>query len=277
MRVLVTGSTGNIGAELITILADAGHQVGAVTRDPARADFPSGVDTIVADLAEPASFRPAWDGVAGLFLLPGYSGTPDLLADARRAGVGAVVLLSGSSAGDDTSTNAVTKYMTEAENAVRAAGLPFTILRPAGFMSNTLQWVPRLAQGNVVEGPFADVPIAVIDPYDIARVAAAALSDERHAGRTYRLSGPDALLPADRIRILGEVLGRPLRFEPQSDDAAYAELSRQMPVEYVDAFFDFYVHGSLDDSVVYPTVAEVTGRPPRDFRQWATAHADAFR
>lgn len=49
------------------------------------------------------------------------------------------------------------------------------------------------------------------------------------------------------------------------------------PAEYVDAFFNFYVDGALDESRVLPTVAEVTGRPPRSFRDWAQAHADAFR
>ena len=284
MRVLVTGASGNVGAELAQLLASAGHRVSAVTRDPARAGLPAGVDPVAADLSEPATLRPAWAGVDGLFLLPGYPGTPDLLADAATAGVTQVVLLSGSSAGDPASANAVTRYMSVTEEAVRAAGLPFSILRPSGFMSNTLQWAAQLTAGDVVQGPFADVPIAMIDPRDIARAAAAILAGDRHGdrrerrhdGQVYRLSGPAALLPADRVRVLADVLGRPLRFEPQSNQAAHAQMSSQMPAEYVEAFFDFYVRGTLDDSIVYPTVAELTGRPPRTFRQWAEAHAAAF-
>jgi uncharacterized protein YbjT (DUF2867 family) len=109
-------------------------------------------------------------------------------------------------------------------------------------------------------------------------VAAAALlaDDDRHAGQVYRLSGPVAMRPADRVRVLAEVLSRSLRFEPQSNQAAYEQLSKQMPIEYVDAFFDFYVRGTLDESPVYDTVADVTGRPPRTFREWAHAHAAAF-
>ena len=279
MRILVTGASGNVGAELAHVLADAGHQVSAVTRAPARASLPAGVDAVTADLNEPASLRPAWVGVDGLFLLPGYPGTPDLLADAARAGVTQVVLLSGSSAGAPASANAVTRYMSQTEEAVRAAGLPFAILRPSGFMSNTLQWADQLKVGDVVEGPFADVPIAMIDPRDIARAAAAILTGgqhDEHNGRVYRLSGPAALLPADRVRILADVLRRPLSFEPQSNEAAYAQMSSQMPTEYVEAFFDFYVRGTLDDSIVYPTVAELTGRPPGTFRRWAEDHALAF-
>jgi uncharacterized protein YbjT (DUF2867 family) len=277
MRVLVTGASGNVGAELVRLLADAGTAVTAVTRHPA-ANLPAGADAVGGDLNDPASLRPAWAGVTGLFLMPGYPTTPELLADAAAAGVSRMVLMSGSSAGDPESTNAIARYQSVTEAAVRASGLPATILRPAGFMSNALEWAPQLLSGDVIEAPFADVPIAVIDPQDIARVAAAALlaDDDRHAGQVYRLSGPVAMRPADRVRVLAEVLSRSLRFEPQSNQAAYEQLSKQMPIEYVDAFFDFYVRGTLDESPVYDTVADVTGRPPRTFREWAHAHAAAF-
>jgi hypothetical protein len=78
------------------------------------------------------------------------------------------------------------------------------------------------------------------------------------------------------VRILGEVLGRAIRFEAQPDNEAHAEMSAAMPAKYVEAFFSFYVEGKLDESVVLPTVAEVCGRPPRTFAQWAAAPAGAF-
>jgi nucleoside-diphosphate-sugar epimerase len=62
-----------------------------------------------------------------------------------------------------------------------------------------------------------------------------------------------------------------------NDPASLAEMSATTPARYVDAFFDFYAAGTLDESRVLPTVRELTGRPPRTFSQWATAHADAFR
>jgi hypothetical protein len=77
--------------------------------------------------------------------------------------------------------------------------------------------------------------------------------------------------------VLGTVLGRDLRFEAQPDAEARAEMSAAMPAEYVDAFFSFYADGTLDESVVLPTVQEVTGTQPRTFQQWASAHAGAFR
>jgi uncharacterized protein YbjT (DUF2867 family) len=144
-------------------------------------------------------------------------------------------------------------------------------------MTNALQWADQVRAGDVVRAPFADVRIAVIDPVDIGAVGAAALLDGGYEGRTLRLSGPEALTPGDRVRILGEVLRRDLRFEPQTDEQAHAEMSAAMPAPYVEAFFSFYAEGKLDESVVTPAVADVTGRPPRTFAEWAAEHAGAFR
>jgi uncharacterized protein YbjT (DUF2867 family) len=104
-----------------------------------------------------------------------------------------------------------------------------------------------------------------------------ALISAGHDGRSYRLSGPQSLLPADRVAVLARVLERDLRFEAQSHEDARAEMGRAMPVEYVDAFFSFFADGTLDESEVLPTVEEITGRRPHTFEQWARAHAEAFR
>ncbi|HEY2204434.1 MAG TPA: NAD(P)H-binding protein [Pseudonocardia sp.] len=271
---LITGATGNVGGELVRALTGAGEPVRALLR-PGRTPPPD-AEAAVGDLNDPESLRPALTGVTGLFLLPGYRDTSAVLAEAARAGVRRVVLLSGASADGDPG-NAITRYMAASESAVRASGLPATVLRPSAFMSNTLQWLPQLRAGDLVRAPFAAVAAATVDPADIAAVAALALRTEDHAGRTYRLTGPEPLRPADRVAVLAEVLGRPLWFEAQPDDEARAELSASMPAEFVDAFFDFYVGGTLDESPVLPTVPELTGRPARTFREWAEAHRARLR
>ncbi|HTF46550.1 MAG TPA: NAD(P)H-binding protein [Pseudonocardia sp.] len=269
---LVTGSTGNVGAELVRALIRAGAAVRALTRADTGKPTPAGVQLAVGDLNRPETLHDALAGVRGVFLLPGYQDMKGLLAEAASAGVQRVVLLSGSSADGDQS-NAITRYMSASEAAVHGSGLAWTVLRPSAFMSNTLEWVPQLRAGDLVRAPFAEVRAATVDPADIAAVAALALHDPGHADQTYRLTGPEALLPAERVAVLAEVLGRPLRFAGQPDDEARAELSANMPVEYVDAFFSFYVEGTLDESPVLPTVPELTGRPARTFREWAEAHA----
>lgn len=274
--ILVTGATGNVGGELVRALADQGEQVRALVRDPAR-PLPDGVQPTLGDLDKPESMVAALDGVDAVFLLPGYRDMPGLLAAIRQAGARRVVLLSGGSAGGGDMSNAVSAYMIRSETAVRDSGLAWTLLRPMGFMSNTLRWLPQLRAGDVVRDAFGGVAVANIDPFDIAAVAMAGLLDDAHAGQTYTLSGPQALLPADRLRILGEALDRDLRFEGLSNDEARTQMTASMPLEYVEAFFNFYVDGALDESLVVSTVADLLGRPARTFEQWVAAHIDDFR
>lgn len=275
--ILVTGATGNVGGEVVRALVNGGHAVRALTRGASQSIVPAGVEGVAGDLNRPETLSAALDGVQEVFLLPGYQDMPGVLAAMRRAGVEQVVLLSGSSAPGGDMTNAISRYMIRSEAAVRESGALWTILQPSGFMSNALQWAPQMRAGDVVRAPFAGVRVAVIDPYDIAAVAVEALLAQGHDGRSYLLTGPESLVPAERVAVLARVLGRTLRFEAQSDAEARAEMSSAMPADYVDAFFSFYVDGALDDSTVRPTVQELTGRPPRTFEQWAFAHADAFR
>jgi uncharacterized protein YbjT (DUF2867 family) len=276
--ILVSGATGNVGAELARVLAGGAEQVRALVGcDADRATLRAGVDAFVGDLNRSETLVGAVDGVSAMRLLSGHEGMNRLLADARRGRVERVVLQSSSAVPSGDMSNAVARYHILSERAVRDSGRAWTFLQPNSFVSNTLQWIPQLRAGDLAHAPFADVPVATIDPHHVAAVSARALTSSDHEGRSYRLSGPDSLLPADRVRMLGEVLGRELRFEGQSDVEAREEMLASMPAEYVDAFFSFFADGELDESEVRDTVERVTGRRPRSFEQWASAHADAFR
>lgn len=276
MSFLVTGATGNVGTELVRVLADRDERVRALTRGDRPAGLPPAVETVAGDLNRPDSLGLALAGVHGVFLLPGYQDMPGLLSAIRDAGVERVVQLSGGAAASGDMSNAISAYMIRSESAVRDSGLQWTILRPSAFMSNALRWLPQLAAGDVVRAPFATARTACVDPYDIAAVAAEALLHDRHGGRTYLPTGTESLLPSDQVRILAGVLDRDLRFEAQLDGEAREQMMTTTPVEYVDAFFDFYVTGTLDESQIRTTVHDLTGRPPRTFEQWASAHQDAF-
>lgn len=269
---LVTGATGNIGSQLAGLL-DA--PVRALVRRPDV--VVAGAETFVGDLNDPASLGDAFADVEGIFLLPGYNDMPGFLAKAREAGVRHVVLLSGGSAALEDMDNAVSRYMTLAERAVRESGLAWTFLRPRAFMSNALRWLPQLRAGDTVRLQFPRVAAACIDPLDIAAVAARALTTGEHDGRIHELTGPQSLRPAEQLAVLGRGLGRDLEPVELTDDETRAELEASMPGEYVEAFFSFYVGGTLDESKVLPTVEEVLGRPARTFEQWAEAHASDFR
>ena len=275
--ILVTGATGNAGGAVVRALVSSGEQVRAVVREVNRMPLPAGVEEVAGDLNKPGTLVPHLEGVTAAFLLAGYEGLEETLANMRRAEVERVVLLSSSAAPSGDLTNAVARYHILSERAVRDSGLRWTFLQPNTFMTNTFQWLPQLHQGDVIRAPFADVSVATIDPDDIGAVAAVALTSDANDGRALRLSGPESLSPADRVAILAKTLGRELRFEAQSNEDARAEMNAAMPAEYVDAFFRFFVDGDLDESAVLPTVREVTGRAPRSFEAWASAHADALR
>jgi uncharacterized protein YbjT (DUF2867 family) len=274
--ILVTGATGNVGGEVVTALAARGAEVRAVVRDPSRARLPAGVDIVQGDLELPESLTPALDGAHAVFLLGGWGDMPQLLRRITQARVEHVVLLTSRCVVGGRADNAITRMWIDSEAAVYDGGIAWTVLRPSGFHSNALRWLPQLRRGDVVRAPWPDVAIAAIDPADIATVAAAVLTEPGHEGTAHALSGPQPLTPGDQIKTLAAVLERPLRYEPLTDEQARAEMAADTPAPVIDAFFRFFSDGEYDDSAVLDTVHRITGRPPRSFEQWARAHAAAL-
>ena len=274
--IVVTGATGNVGGEVVAALAGREEGVRALARDPAGAALPAGVDVVQGDLELPESLTSALDGARAVFLLGGWGDMPGLLRRFGRAGIEHVVLLTSRCVVGGMADNAITRMWLDSEAAVRDSGMVWTILRPSGYHANALRWRGQLRQGDIVRAPWPDIAVAAIDPADIAAVAAVVLTGPGHEGAAYSLSGPEPLTPGDQVTTLAAVLGRPLRYEPLSDEQARAEMAPDTPAPYIDAFFRFYTGGEFDDSAVLDTVAQITARPPRSFAQWARAHADAF-
>ena len=275
MRFLVGGATGHVGGELIAELLERGHEVRAVVRDGSTS-LGADVETFAGDLNDAATLRPALAGVDGVFLLSGYDDA-GLVREMKAAGVSRAALLSSSGAPTGNLSNAVAAYHIRSERSLQESGIPVALLRPNSFMSNALRWLGQIQSGSKIREAFADVAVATNDPRDVAAVGAVALEAEAPETRAYRITGPTALRPLERVEILAEVLGRELRFEPLSNEEARKQMSESMPPEYVDAFFEFFVDGAVDETTVLATAAEVTGRPPRTFRQWAEEHAGEFR
>lgn len=262
--ILAVGATGNVGRELVSRLVARGHDVRAVSRDPggARAVLPSGVD--VRDVAELGS---ALAGVRALFLLQGLVTPGPVLAAAARRGVERVVYVSSMVAASYPGSG-IGRQIVAGERAVRDSGLDWTLLRPWEFQSNTLAWAASVRAGGAVRVPALGQPSPAVAPADIAAVAARALVDDGHAGAVYPLTGPAELTVEDKVRVLGEVLGRPVSLVvagpvPEHED----------PV--VRAALVPGVCG-MDTPGVLPTVAAVTGRPAHDYARWVSANAGAF-
>jgi len=160
--IAVTGAAGVLGGEVLRAASAAGIPTRALVRRPPEHLAAPG-EVVEVDLDDVASTGRALTGCEMLFLLAGFADMTGLLAAAREAGVRQVALLSTGAVEDGDETNAVVAMNATSERAVRASDLHWTILRPSGFQSNALRWLPQLASGNVVRDPFPDVPIALVD------------------------------------------------------------------------------------------------------------------
>ncbi|MBL1115012.1 NAD(P)H-binding protein [Streptomyces sp. 110] len=280
--IVVTGATGNVGRPLVETLVASGERVTAVSRRPTGTELPEGVRHHRAELADPGSLRPALEGADALFLLfagellAGTARTGELLDVARSAGVRRVVLLSSQAAG--TRPEAVSHAPMRAfEDAVRKSGLDWTILRPGGFASNAFAWAESVRKERVIAAPFADVGLPVVDPADIAEVAAATLREPGHAGRMYELTGPAPVTPRGQAHAIADALGEPVRFTELSREQARAEMLRFMPEPVADGTLDILGEPTAAEQRVSPDVERVLGRPPRAFADWAMRNIAAFR
>jgi uncharacterized protein YbjT (DUF2867 family) len=273
-KILVTGATGTVGGQLVNQLLQAGHQVRALTRNPAKANFPAGVEVVVGDLAKPQTLVPALEGVTGLHLINFDAGAhgyamlesgAEIVELAKKAGVQRVTVLRGGEKGS-------------VETAVEASDLAWTFIQPVEFMSNMLEWADSIRTEGVVREPFAGRRTAIVHEADIAAVAAAALMEEGHGGKSYTITGPEVLTPPQMVRLIGEAIGRDLRFvELTVEQARKRWQDAGFPDEVIEFFM--WAHGNTPPVgyTVVPTVEEVTGRPARTFAQWAVEHAAAFR
>jgi uncharacterized protein YbjT (DUF2867 family) len=273
--IAVTGAAGIVGGEVLRAAAAVDVPARALVRRPAQ-QLAAPAETVQVDLDDAADAGRALSGCEALFLLAGFADMRGLLAAARDAGVHRVALLSTGAVEGGDETNAVVAMNAASERALRASGLSWTILRASGFQSNALRWLPQLAAGEIVRDPFPDVPIALVDPADLGSAAVTVLGGG-HDGGTLRLTGPEALRPAQQVAIVARATGRPMRFEPQPQDQARKEMQAIMPEAFVDAIFRFFADGDYDDSHVDPTLPRLLGRSAGTLASWAARHADRFR
>lgn len=283
-KILVTGATGNVGRHVVTQLAEAGLDVRALVRDPERARLPERVEVVRGDLMAPETVEPALHGVDSVFLLwPGHPTGPAagvVAAAARHAR--RIVYVSAydpaeGATGDVTENAAPTLFHHEVERLIRHSGLSWTFLRVSGFAVNTLGWADQVRKG-VVRWPFGDAARALIHERDIAAVAVHALTSAGHGGATYKISGPGLLTQAEQVRVIGEVVGREVRWEEQpAEETRAALLPLWGDAGFVDAALKGWASFVTRPEEVTDTVEKLLGRPALTFRQWAEEHADDFR
>ena len=283
--ILVTGATGNVGREVVNLLLDDGQEVVAVTRNPAAAKLPGGAHVVSGDPSRPQTLTSALRGVEVVLISPRALGdatagaaTAELLALAAEQGAERVVALSALTVQYPAGYRRFADAFKAVEDAVKASGLQWTFLRSADYAANALAWALQIRSSSVVRSAYGDAATSTIHERDVAAVAARALVNPAHAGHAYVLTGPQSLTQRDKVRLIGEAIGKELSFEElPPEQLRQAMLAQGLPEDVPNRLF-----GSLADYAKQPgpssnTVEQVLGRPALTFAKWAAEHAAAFR
>ena len=278
MKVLVTGATGNVGRLVVDQLLGTGVQIRALTNNPTKANLPEGVEVAEGFIGKPETVKGTLPGIDRLYLAP-YPKTAQAVVDlAVEAGVTRIVDLSSSGADDEANADPASWWFYAVERAVEGApGLEWTHLRPGEFMLNALTWADSIRAEGVVRAAYGAAAYAPLDLQDVAAVAAKALLEDGHHGRKYAMTGPESLSKIEKVRIIGEVLGREIRFVEIGHAEARDEMLALGYGEAADWLLDGDARMIGHPQPVLSTVPDLLGRPARTLAQWVRDHADAFR
>ena len=282
--ILVTGGTGAIGGELLRLLSQAGVPARALARDQHKAPTLPGITWIAGDLSKPATLPLAFEGAGTLFLLTRYYEDMvelqhNAIVAARAAGVSHVVKVSAFAASDH-SRAPVGRWHYEVEEELRESGVGWTILRPHHFMQNLLGQLDYIAKEGAVYSASGDGKIPYVDCRDVAAVAFVTLTQPGHLGKTYVVTGSEAISYREAAEIIGAAIGKRLRFIDESPDEARARRIREgLPPAVVESAvaISAYQRAGGKSVTITTTVADLTGRRSRTFAEFAHEYAAVFR
>jgi uncharacterized protein YbjT (DUF2867 family) len=276
--ILVTGATGTNGIELIRCLSKLGAPFRGMGRKPPKT---AGVEWVIGDFEDPDSLRKALAGVERVFLLTKSSETVEaqqlrFVELARAAGVQHIVYLSQLHA-DSNSSIRFLRYHGIVEEAIRASGMHFTNLRPNLYMQNLLQaFAPSLKAKRSFFAPAGSSRVSLIDVRDTAEVAAAALTQNAHYGKTYDLTGPDALTHAEMADQLSQVIGMPIQFVDVPEQAMRDALAGiGFPEWQAEGLIEDYAHYRRGEAAAISSDSEaITGHPARSLATFLADHKE---
>ena len=288
MTILVTGATGRVGHHVVDQLAKRGANVRVLTRDPAKANVPAGVEVAQGDLLDIDALRSAFNGVSTLFLLNAVTGDEFTQAIitlniAREAGVERVVYLSVFEA--DRAVN-VPHFAVKfgAERMLVQMGFSATILRPTYFIDNELMIKDVILGHGVYPMPIGSKGVAMVDARDIAEVAAIELIRRDQAPgklpiETINLVGPDTLAGQDIAKIWSDLLGRPIVYggdDPSGFEQNMASFMPKWTAYEMRLMAERYVSdGMIPEIGDVERLIKILGRPLHSYRDFAAEIARA--
>jgi uncharacterized protein YbjT (DUF2867 family) len=280
--ILITGASGNVGSEVLKQAAAAKLSIRAayLSADKAKG-APAGVEAVPMDYAKPETIRAALEGIEKVFLVgPPAPNVPELesgfVNEARKSGVKHIVKLSALGG-----RKAIFPSLhRDSEENIEASGIPYTFLRPNGFMQNFVNYnSSTINTQNAFYATQGNGAVSHIDIRDIASVAVKVLSGSGHEGKAYSLTGPEALTNAQVAGKLSQVLGRSIRYvDVPPDDFKKSLLSAGVAEWSVTALLDLqrlYREGGA--GLVDPTFERLTGRKATSFDDFARDYSFAFQ
>lgn len=286
--ILVTGATGTTGIDIVRMLTGMGVRVRAMTRDPERARaLPGfeGAEVVFGEAAQPETLAAAYAGVEKLMLIPPSEENwgalqHNMIAAAQKSGVQHVVHISAMGVSPEAPSMSLSLHY-EAERELEKSGMAFTHLRPNSFMQNTLKfYLPTIKSNGVIYQCTGNAKMALIDTRDLAEIAVLALTRDEHRGKTYELTGPEALNYTEAAAQLSAELGRPVSYTDLSAaEYEQAVVSAGLPAWLGAEIGNIYskgYYGTGKGARVTDMVRAVTGREPRSFRQFVRDHAAHF-
>jgi uncharacterized protein YbjT (DUF2867 family) len=284
--ILLTGPTGLAGSAVLREFIRSGHPVRVLVRNPARAAalraFPT-VEVVEADLLRPETLRGALQGVHRALLLSSpdpqlVQAQTNFIDAAQDAGVEHVVKFSGLSAADVGTPFIFGAMHAEVESYLQNSGLSWTNLRPSQFMTEYLRELPTILAQDALFLPYQDARLVPVDIADLARAVFLLLTTSGHEGKTYALSGPEALNMHEIAARISEAIGRTIRYvNVDRADRNAALLAAGTPEFFVQAL-DAQTRERLvgRESVVHLETHQALGLHPSSFSEFAARNAGAF-
>ncbi|MET0383591.1 MAG: NmrA/HSCARG family protein [Burkholderiaceae bacterium] len=290
MSILVTGSTGRIGSQVVAQLAASGAGVRALTRSPEKAVFPAGVTAVRGDLLDTDAMRDALTGAKTLFLL--VSNAPDELTQAintlslaRESGVTGIVYLSVTRSAEFTDVPHFTgKHAVE--RMIEQMNLPATVLRPSYFFQNDATARDPLTKAGLYVPPVGDKGVSMIDVRDIADAAVIELLRRDRAPTAlpraaYELSGPDALTGTSLAAIWSQALGREVRYAGDDLDTFEKAVKTKAPAwlayDLRAMMRRYQTEGATATPADLDRLTTLLGRAPRSYRDFARETARGWQ
>jgi uncharacterized protein YbjT (DUF2867 family) len=282
--VLVTGATANTGSALLRLLEERGVTVRAMVRDDRAAAKlgKTSASIVFGNFDDASSVAAALVGVDSAYLVTPSSADAQAqqirFAElAAEAGIEHLVKLSQFAAVAASPVRFL-RYHAAVEQRIRELGIGYTFLRPNLYFQGFLSFASMIASDRRFFAPIGDARVSAVDVRDIAMVAAVALTEPGHIGKTYTITGPATLTHSEVAHAIGQAIGREIKFVDTSpDDFAFALRKFGMPAWRVDGLIEDYAHYARGEAAeVHPTVRDVTGRAPRDVGAFTRDYASAF-